>query len=92
MIIQDNGLGIERSENIVIIHMISRRGRKTRAQKEKLYALLARNLERDCGLDPGDLVISITENESEDWSVGYGKAQFCTGDLDLVTSQPRKLQ
>jgi hypothetical protein len=52
MIIQDNGLGIERSENIVVIHLISRRGRKTRSQKEKLYELLARNLKRDCALDP----------------------------------------
>jgi phenylpyruvate tautomerase PptA (4-oxalocrotonate tautomerase family) len=88
MIIQDNGLGIERSENIVVIHLISRRGRKTRSQKEKLYELLARNLKRDCALDPADLLVVITENESEDWSVGYGKAQFCNGDLDPVTSQP----
>jgi len=89
MIIQDNGLGIERSENMVVIHLISRRGRKTSAQKEKLYELLVRNLKRDCGLDPADLVVVITENESEDWSLGYGKAQFCNGDLDPVTSQPR---
>ena len=90
MIIQDHGLGIERSENVVVIHMINRHGKKTRSQKEKLYALLARNLKRDCGLDPADLVVSITENESEDWSVGYGKSQFLDGELDLVTSQPRK--
>jgi phenylpyruvate tautomerase PptA (4-oxalocrotonate tautomerase family) len=90
MIIQDNGLGIDRSENIVVIHLINRRGKKTRAQKEKLYELLARNLKRDCGLDPADLVVSITENESEDWSVGYGKAQFCNGELDPVSSQPQK--
>jgi phenylpyruvate tautomerase PptA (4-oxalocrotonate tautomerase family) len=89
MIIQDHGLGIERSENVVVIHMINRHGKKTRSQKEKLYALLARNLKRDCGLDPADLVVSITENESEDWSVGYGKSQFLDGELDLVTSQPR---
>jgi phenylpyruvate tautomerase PptA (4-oxalocrotonate tautomerase family) len=91
MIIQDNGLGIERSENMVVIHLISRRGRKTSAQKEKLYELLVRNLKRDCALDPADLVVVITENESEDWSLGYGKAQFCNGDLDPVTSQPRDL-
>jgi 4-oxalocrotonate tautomerase len=90
MIAQDHGLGIERSENIVIIHMINRRGKKTRSQKEKLYTFLARNLRRDCGLDPADLVVSITENESEDWSVGYGKPQFLDGELDPVTSQPRK--
>jgi hypothetical protein len=90
MIIEDNGLGIDRSENLVVIHLINRRGKKTRAQKEKLYELLARNLRRDCGLDPADLVMSITENESEDWSVGCGKAQFVNGDLDPETSQPRK--
>lgn len=88
MIIQDHGLGIERSENIVVIHMISRRGKKTRSQKEKLHELLARNLKRDCDLDPADLVMVITENEDEDWSLGYGKAQFCNGELDPVSSQP----
>lgn len=89
MIIEDNGLGIERSEDVVVIHLISRRGRKTRSQKEKLYELLVRNLKRDCGLDPADVVVVITENESEDWSLGYGHAQFCNGDLDPVSSQPR---
>jgi phenylpyruvate tautomerase PptA (4-oxalocrotonate tautomerase family) len=90
MVIQDHGLGIDRSENKVVIHMINRRGKRTASQKEKLYALLVQNLKRDCGLDPADLVVSITENESEDWSVGYGKAQFLNGDLDPATSQPRK--
>ena len=89
MIIQDNGLGIDRSENIVAIHLINRRGMKTQAQKEKLYELLARNLKRDCDLDPADLVVVITENESEDFSVGYGKAQYLNGDLDPVSSRAR---
>jgi phenylpyruvate tautomerase PptA (4-oxalocrotonate tautomerase family) len=88
MIIQDNGLGIERSDDMVVIRLVSRRGKKTRDQKEKLYELLVRNLKRDCGLEPADLMVVITENESEDWSLGYGKAQFCNGDLDPVTSQP----
>ena len=90
MIIQDNGLGIDRSENVVVVRLVNRRGRKTQAQKEKLYELLARNLKRDCGLNPADLVVVITENESEDFSVGYGKAQFLNGELDPVSSQPRK--
>ena len=90
MIIQDHGLGIDRSENIVVIRMISRQGRKTRSQKEKLYELLARNLKRDCDLDPADLIISITDNGDEDLSLGYGKAQFANGELDPATSQPRK--
>src|SRR5260370_7737712 len=90
MIIQDHGMGIKRAEKRVGIHMINRGGKRTPSQKEKLYALLVQNLKRDCGLDPADLVVSITENESEDWSVGYGKAQFCNGELDPVSSQPQK--
>ena len=35
----DTGLGIDRSDQLVIIHVVSRR--RTRAQKERLYALLA---------------------------------------------------
>jgi hypothetical protein len=28
---------------------------------------------------PGNLVVSIVENEKEDWSFGAGRAQFLTG-------------
>ena len=34
MIIQDNGLGIERSENIVVIHLINRRERKPEPRRK----------------------------------------------------------
>jgi hypothetical protein len=75
----DTGLGIERSEQLVVIHVVSRR--RTQAQKQKLYALLARNLRRDCALAPADPIVSITENDDEDWSFGHGRAQFLTGEL-----------
>jgi phenylpyruvate tautomerase PptA (4-oxalocrotonate tautomerase family) len=75
----DTGLGINRSDQLVIIHVVSRR--RTRAQKERLYALLAERLRRDCGLDPADLIVSVTENDDEDWSFGSGRAQFLTGEL-----------
>jgi phenylpyruvate tautomerase PptA (4-oxalocrotonate tautomerase family) len=75
----DTGLGINRSDQLVIIHVVSRR--RTRAQKERLYALLAERLKRDCGLDPADLVVSVSENDDEDWSFGFGRAQFLTGEF-----------
>jgi phenylpyruvate tautomerase PptA (4-oxalocrotonate tautomerase family) len=74
----DTGLGIDRSSGLVIVHMVSRR--RDRAQKERFYALVSRNLARDCGVDPADLVISITENDDQDWSFGFGRAQFLTGE------------
>ena len=75
----DTGLGITRSSQQVIVHVVSRR--RTRAMKEKFYDLLASNLSDRCGLDPADLIVSITENGDEDWSFGHGRAQFLTGEL-----------
>lgn len=75
----DTGLGITRSAQQVIIHVVSRR--RTRAMKEKFYELLATNLAERCGLDAADLIVSVTENGDEDWSFGHGRAQFLTGEL-----------
>ena len=75
----DTGLGITRSAQQVIVHVVSRR--RTREMKEKFYELLASNLADRCGLDPADLIVSITENGDEDWSFGHGRAQFLTGEL-----------
>ncbi|KKC04134.1 tautomerase family protein [Mycobacterium nebraskense] len=75
----DTGLGITRSPQQVIVHMVSRR--RTRAMKEKFYELMAGNLADRCGLDPADLIVSISENGDEDWSFGLGRAQFLTGEL-----------
>jgi phenylpyruvate tautomerase PptA (4-oxalocrotonate tautomerase family) len=75
----DTGLGLRRSDRLVIVHVVSRR--RTRAQKEEFYRLLADYLHRDAGLDPCDLIISINENNDEDWSFGHGRAQFLTGEL-----------
>lgn len=76
----DTGLGIDRSPRQVVLHVVSRR--RTRAMKENFYELLASSLAERCGLDPADLIVSITENDDEDWSFGYGRAQFLTGELE----------
>ncbi len=79
LVVQDAGLGIERSDDVVLISITSRP--RTREQKQALYAGLATRLERDCGLAPSDLVVNITVNADEDWSFGHGRAQFLTGEL-----------
>ena len=81
----DTGLGIARSSRLVIVHAVSRR--RTCPQKQRFYELLASKLAEQCGLDPADLVVSITENDDEEWSFGYGRAQFLTGELQ--GSQPQ---
>jgi 4-oxalocrotonate tautomerase len=79
MVALDTGLGIARSARLVVIHVVSRR--RSRAMKEQFFKLLAANLADRCGLDPADLIVSITENSDEDWSFGHGRAQFLTGEL-----------
>ena len=79
MIIEDTGLGIERSDGVAVVQ-VTQQGRD-RAQKEALYAALAERL-GDRGLvEPRDLVVSVVENTRDDWSFGHGRAQFLTGEL-----------
>lgn len=79
IVVWDTGLGIDRSAQLVVLHVVSRR--RNRANKERFFRLLAANLADRCGLDPADLIVSITENGDEDWSFGHGRAQFLTGEL-----------
>jgi phenylpyruvate tautomerase PptA (4-oxalocrotonate tautomerase family) len=79
MIIEDTGLGIERTDDVVVIQ-ITQQGR-TDEQKRALYAALAKTLEARVGLRPSDLVVSVSENRRADWSFGHGRAQFLEGDL-----------
>ncbi|OBJ06847.1 tautomerase family protein [Mycobacterium sp. 1465703.0] len=75
----DTGLGIDRTSRQVVLHVVSRQ--RPRELKQKFYELLASRLADRCGLDPADLIVSITENNEVDWSFGYGRAQFLTGEL-----------
>lgn len=79
MVIQDTGLGFERSKDIVLISVTSKT--RTEEKKQRLYQLLAERLQTNCGLAPTDLMVSIVENDAADWSFGLGEAQFLTGKL-----------
>ncbi len=79
LVVEDTGLGIERTPAVVVVQVVSRR--RERARKQTFYRLLVTELERRCGVAPSDVVASITENGDEDWSFGLGRAQFLTGEL-----------
>ena len=79
MIIEDTGLGIPRTDKVVFLQVTTRKRKKK--QKEDFYRLLCKELEKECGLSPSDVVVSFVENGDEDWSFGLGRAQFLTGDL-----------
>ena len=79
LIIEDTGLGFERSENLVIISVTSKQ--RTDEQKQNFYKLLVQELGESCGIEPNDIMVSIVTNGDADWSFGFGEAQFLTGKL-----------
>ena len=79
MVVQDTGLHIERSRDVVVIQVTSRP--RPPNQKVALYRLVCEQLESRCGISPRDVMVSAVENSDEDWSFGLGRAQFLTGDL-----------
>jgi phenylpyruvate tautomerase PptA (4-oxalocrotonate tautomerase family) len=79
MRVEDTGLGIPRTDGVVMVQVTTRP--RTRLEKQTFYELLCRELDRCCGVKPSDVVVSITQNADEDWSFGYGRAQFLTGEL-----------
>jgi phenylpyruvate tautomerase PptA (4-oxalocrotonate tautomerase family) len=76
---EDTGLGIPRTERVVIVQVTTRP--RSRLEKERFYELLCQELARRCDMKASDVVVSITQNNDEDWSFGYGRAQFITGEL-----------
>jgi phenylpyruvate tautomerase PptA (4-oxalocrotonate tautomerase family) len=79
MRIEDTGLSIPRTERIVVVQVTTRP--RSRVEKQNFYELLCRELNRCCGIKASDIVVSVTQNADEDWSFGYGRAQFITGEL-----------
>jgi phenylpyruvate tautomerase PptA (4-oxalocrotonate tautomerase family) len=67
-------LGIERSDNLVIIQIILRAGRAPEIKK-KLYQTLANHLADKPGLRKEDVLVTLIENQDADWSFGNGIAQ-----------------
>ncbi|WP_341957964.1 tautomerase family protein [Pseudomonas sp. RC10] len=79
LIVEDTGLDIPRTHNVVVIRAVSRP--RTEESKTRFYQLLAQLLKERCGIEPSDLMVSIVTNSDADWSFGHGRAQFLTGEL-----------
>jgi hypothetical protein len=79
VVVQDTGLEIARTKNVVIITVISRP--RSQEMKQAFYRDLCRELKDSCGIEPSDVVVSIVTNSDADWSFGNGVAQFLTGEL-----------
>lgn len=64
-----------RTADRVMMHLVMRAGRGNKA-KQAFYAKVVENLAKDPGIDPANVLITITENHDIDWSFRDGVAQF----------------
>lgn len=85
IVAEDAGLGFERTDP-VIIQIFTQRGRSDEA-KQALYAEIADRL-GGVGVGPEDVFIGYVENGPQDWSFGFGRAQYVTGELAVPAAPP----
>lgn len=75
-LIFDSGyLDVQRSDNVVIIHILASNWRDT-AAKQALYSAVADKLSTTAGVRPEDVQVFISNNSKEDWSFGKGIASY----------------
>src|ERR1700730_16643981 len=79
MIVEDTGLGIERTPNMVVLQVTTRPRR--RVMEQEFYKSRVDKWETAWGIAPSDVLVTFVTNTDEDWSFGFGRAQFRTGEL-----------
>jgi hypothetical protein len=67
-----------------MIQIFTQAGRSD-ATKRDLFARIADQL-AGAGVDGRDLFVGITENGPQDWSFGFGRAQYLTGELAIPSA------
>ncbi|MCU1527951.1 MAG: tautomerase [Frondihabitans sp.] len=81
IIAEDAGLGFERTTDVVMIQIFTQRGR-TEETKATLYERIATGL-ATLGIAGENVFIGYVENGPQDWSFGFGVAQYLTGELGV---------
>ncbi|MGA5131735.1 tautomerase family protein [Streptomyces olivoreticuli] len=71
----DDYLGVHRDDGIVFVAITMRSGRAPE-QKRALYRRIAELGQEYAGTEPRNMFVTLTENESIDWSLGNGVAQY----------------
>ena len=79
MQILDTGLGIKRTNQVLVFSLITRF--RTVDQKQAFYRNLVSQLNDELGIRSEDVMINLVVNQDADWSFFNGEAQFLTGAL-----------
>jgi 4-oxalocrotonate tautomerase len=75
LLIDRTYLGIDRSDEALIIDITINAGRSVDLKK-RFYASLAERLDEMAKVRPEDVVVTLTEVAKENWSFGNGEAQY----------------
>ena len=75
LLIDRTYLGIDRSDEALIIDITLNAGRSVDLKK-RFYASLAERLGEMAKVRPEDVVVTLTEVAKENWSFGNGEAQY----------------
>ena len=70
-------LGVDRSDDLVIIQITWNEGR-TVDQKKALYKAITDGLAKAPGISPEDVFIKLVDVRRENWSIGKGEAQYAS--------------
>ncbi|VXB39662.1 Putative tautomerase [Arthrobacter sp. 9V] len=84
IVAQDAGLGFQRTSGVVMIQIFTQGGRSQEA-KSSLFEAIASSL-AEVGVQGEDVFVGYVENSPGDWSFGFGRSQYVTGELAV----PRK--
>lgn len=84
IVARDAGLGFERTPGVVMIQIFTQSGRSQEA-KSSLFQAIAGGL-AEVGVPGEDVFVGYVENSPGDWSFGFGRSQYVTGELAV----PRK--
>ena len=79
IVAQDAGLGFERTAGVVMIQIFTQGGRSQSA-KSSLFEAIASGLAK-VGVAGEDVFVGYVENTPGDWSFGFGRSQYVTGEL-----------
>ncbi|MFF3492972.1 tautomerase family protein [Streptomyces sp. NPDC002795] len=74
-------LGVRRDDDVVFVGITLRAGRPDE-QKRALYRRIAELAHAYAGTEPRNVLVTITENQSIDWSFGEGVAQYAPAEVD----------
>ena len=75
LVVSPEFMAMERSNDFTLVHITLRKGRSTET-KQALYRRIAQLAKERAGVEPDDVMIVLSENDSADWSFGRGEAQY----------------